>query len=144
MDFKGQQDIIINYIENNIKFYLDQFDLNVPFITEDYIDFDRFKQDFILFTEFDNISFPNNDFNDDCSETERFVINFYLVFRNDTPINLNKKMLNASSAFCNLIKELEIDDFLTATINNINFFKYIEGSMNIVASKFMVQFEIEI
>jgi hypothetical protein len=143
MDFKEQKDVIIKYIEDNFNLYLGQYDLNVPKITEDFIDFDKFKHDFILFIECDTINFLNT-FNDDCSETERLLMNFYLVFRNDTPINLNEKMLNASSAFGTLIKEFRLDFFLSSNINNINFFKYIEGSTNIVASKFTVQFEIEI
>ncbi|MCL2440476.1 MAG: hypothetical protein FWD14_01920 [Treponema sp.] len=143
INFKEQQDIIVNYINENYESYLKQYNINQPKITTDYIDFDKYKNDFICYVEFDNTTFPATDrFNDDCSIVEKLLINIFLVFRNDTPANLNEKMLNAASAFFEMIREKRI--VLTVNINKIDFFKYIEGTNNIVSSKLNLELSLEI
>ena len=141
IDFQLQQNDIKQYIENN---YQKHSDNNFNIVT-DYLDFDRYKQNFIINIDFDNITFPHSNINDDCSEVERLAVNIYLVHRNNTPNNLNAIMLNAASAFYKLVKDMKKDNlFYDIKINNINFFKYIEGTTNIMASKFALEINIEI
>jgi len=143
MNFREQQTEITDYLEKNFEKYLQEFNLKNPEFVNDFLDFDKYKQSFICFIDFDQIDFPFSRFNDSCSETQRLEVAFYLVHRNDAPANLQTKMLDATSAFCEMIWQFSARKFLSARINKINFFKYVEGSNNIMSSKFTVEFEIE-
>jgi len=143
MNFKEQEKAITEYVKNNFQNYLKEFNLKDPEIVNDWLDFDKYKQSFICFIDFDEVDFPFSKFSDSCSETQRLVVEFYLVFRNDTPSNLQNKMLDGTSAFCEMMWEFDVRKFLSARINKINFFKFIEGSNNIMSSKFTVQFEVD-
>ena len=138
IDFLKQQNIIQEYID-------EIYTIRNFKIVTDYLDFDKYKNDFIINIEFDTINFPFSKLNDDCTKLQNLLVNIYLVHRNNTPSELNKKMLEAASHFHSLIMNMKSDDiFFDVNINNINFFKYIEGSTNIMASKFELQINIEI
>jgi len=145
MDFKKINDDLIEYISKNYEGYLKTFNIDQPFYTTEFLDFDKFKKKFICYIEFDTTNFPiNNQFNDDCSQVANLFVNIFLAFREDTPENLNTKMLNATSAFFQMIKNKRAKNINTAEINRIDFFKYVEGSTNIVASKIVLEMNIEI
>jgi hypothetical protein len=152
IDFKEQRDILIEFINGNYEEYLNRIniknplDLSIkkPLITDEFIDFDKNKSDFVCYIEYDNISFPQSRYNDDCSQTENIIINIFLVFRNSTPSNLNNSMLNATSAFLNMVRNEQFNDAVTSRINKVDFFKYIEGSNNIVSSKLTLEINEEI
>lgn len=141
VDYKKQLENIKNYIKkyNDYLTPIEEYT-----IIDDFIDFDRYKQNFIIFIEIDNINYPITNFNDDCGGIQKMTFNIYLVFRGDTPANLNNKMLNASSSFYELIKHNDIENIMNTNINRVDFFKYIEGSKNIISSKFTIQFDMEI
>ena len=144
IDFKQQQDDLNNYIKDNFPKFLKEHKIEEPFYTNEYLDFDKIKKNFALFLEFDNSTFPTTgNFIDDCSDTEKLLVNVFLVFRNDTPENLNTKMLNATSAFWNMIR-LEQFDAITTHINKIEFFKYVEGNMNLMSSKITIELTKEV
>ena len=135
MDFKETQRAIKNYIEDNYFDYLTIFGIEQPFITCEFIDFDRFKKKFICFIEFESSTFSNADkWNDDCSQTEKLTVNIFLVLREDTPSNLNDRMLNATTAFFNMNREKRISN-INSHIGRVDFFSYVEGNTNIFASK---------
>jgi len=143
MDFRKRLEELENYL-NNYEKYLNDYNIKPPKITTEYIDFDKFKNDFVLYMEFDSSSFPLADKNnDDCSQTELLKINIYLVFRNDTPKNLNNKTMDATSAFYSMAKELNISGLVFSSISKIDFFKYIEGTANIYASKITLDLSLE-
>ena len=142
MDLKKQQENIIDFIRTYYQEYLKEYGITTDFeLTNDFIDFDRFKNDFIVFLEYDSVDFPQSKFNDDCQQMTRIYLNIYLVLRNDTPLNLNDKLLNATSAFGQMINENYVDNFTSAAINKIDFFKYIEGNRNIVSSKIVLNID---
>lgn len=143
IDFLKQQQDIIDYITDNYQEYLNNYSIEKPQVVSDFLDFDRFKNSFTCFVDFDNSTFPNGGYNDDCSKTENLVVNIFLAFRNDTPSNLNNKMLNATTAFYNMIRNNEMNT-ITANINRIEFFKYVEGTNNIFASKLTLELNKEI
>lgn len=144
MDFREQRDAIINFIDKNYEEYLWN-NLEKPFITDEFLDFDRFKHSFICVIEFDSSTFSTSDqFNDDCVKTENLLLNIFLVHRNNTPSKLNEDMLNSTSAFYKMIHSKDISGIITSHINRVDFFRYIEGSNNIVASKITLNLNIEI
>ena len=144
MNFKKQQEIINEYINENYLKYLMEYNIpNKPIITNDYIDFDRFKNNFICFIEFDTSNFPIT-YKDDCSLTENLIVNFYLTHRNNTPELLNELMLDSTSAFFNMIRENQVKNVIEQKINKIDFFKYIEGKNNIFCSKIVLELNIEV
>jgi len=145
IDFKRQRDDLIEYIENNYLDYLIEYNIEKPFITDEFIDFDKFKKKFVCYIEFDSSSFPTvNQFNDDCSNIENLITNIYLVFREDTANNLNDKMLNATTAFIKMIKKEQMNKIINSNVNRVDFFKYIEGNNNIVSSKLILEINKEI
>jgi len=144
MDFKKTQDIIVDYIRNNFDDYLSVFNIERPFITEEFIDFDRFKKKFVCYVEFDSSTFSITDkWNDDCSQTEKLIVNIFLAFREDTPANLNNRMLNATTAYFNMNKEKRISNIISSHITRVDFFKYVEANTNIFSSKLTLEINIE-
>jgi len=143
IDFKTKQNNIIDFITNNYSNYLSEYNIKIPFITNEFIDFDRFKNDFICFVEFDSTTYPFT-YNDDCSITENNIINIYLAHRNNTPDNLNNLMLNSTSAFFKMFRGKGISNSINQKINRIDFFKYIEGTTNICCSKIVLELSIEL
>ena len=145
IDFQQTQNIIQQFIDDNYQQFLDKVGLaNFKTVT-DYLDFDKYKNDFIVNIDFDNITFPNDRSNDDCYSLQQLLVNIYILHRNDTPNKLNEKMLNAASAFYSLILLMNSENlFYDININRVDFFKYIEGATNIMASKFTLQINKEV
>lgn len=144
MDFLKTQNFVMDYIRDNYGGYLSEFNIEPPFITSEFIDFDRFKKKFVCFVDFESSTFSVADrYNDDCSKTEKSTINIFLAFREDTPTNLNDRMLNATTAFYNMNKEKRISNIISSNINRVDFFKYIEGNNNIFSSKLTIELFIE-
>jgi len=144
VDFKKTQDIIVDYINKNYSDYLSIFGIENPFITTEFIDFDKFKKKFIVFIEFDSSTFSITDkWNDDCSQTEKLIVNIFLAFREDTPANLNDRMLNATTAYFNMNREKRINNIINSHITRVDFFKYVEANTNIFSSKLTLEINIE-
>ena len=96
MSIKRIQDILVNKIESNFENYLNEYEIDPPKVTTEFVDFDKFKHNFVCFVEFESISFQRNDrFSDSCSKTGHYYINIYLVFRNGLPEDIqNDNFLN--------------------------------------------------
>jgi hypothetical protein len=141
--FFEQQNKIIDCIKNNYGTYLGN--ISLPEVITDMLDFDKYKNDFSLFVEMSKLNFNRSSFDDDCGDIETLNITCYLVFRNKSPQELNKNLLNASYAFYRLLsKHNTLDVAEKTTINEVNFYKYVEGTKNIVCSEFDLTLEIEI
>jgi len=143
IDFKKQEENIINYVTENYGFFLNNFNIKPPKITAEFLDFDKYKNDFVCYIEFDNSAFSDR-FNDDCTKTETLYINVYLAHRNNTPEKLNSLMLNSTSAFYNMIHIKEMKNIIKQTVNKADFFKYIEGANNIFCGKLSIELIIEL
>jgi len=141
IDFKNKLDSIKDFMEKTYPKYLETFDLEAPFVTTEFLDFDRFKNSFCLFIEYDRVSFTSP-YADDCKGIARIFCDVFLAFRNDTIANLDEKLLNASSAFYEMFRDERIDIADGITIQETNFFKYVEGNKHLVASKFSMEFDI--
>ena len=141
IDFKKKLDSIKDFMEKTYPRYLETFDLEAPFITTEFLDFDRFKNSFCLFIEYDRVSFTSP-YADDCGGIAKIFCDVFLVFRNDAIANLDEKLMNASSALYELFRCERIDMADGINIQDANFFKYVEGNRHLVASKFSMEFDI--
>ena len=139
IDFKKKLDSIKDFMEKTYPKYLETFKLEAPFITTEFLDFDKIKAPFCLFLEFDRITFASP-YADDCQGIANISCDVFLVFRNDTIANLDEKLLNASSAFHELFRCERIPIADGITVNETNFFRYVEGRNTIMASKFSMEF----
>jgi hypothetical protein len=143
--FYEQQEKIIQCIQDNYGKYLAKYDIALPEITIDMLDFDKYKKDFTLFLEMSKLNFNRSSFDDDCGDIENLHLVCYLVCRNNTPEVLNKHVLHTSAAFYTLLaKHNTLDIAEKTTLNEINFYKYVEGTKNIVCSEFDLTLEIEV
>ena len=124
---KVQEDFI-NLIKNN---YKEKYELSL-----DFIDLDKFKNDFTIFVEFEGIK-PKSNLSDDCSEYGELKSQVYLVIRNDTSSNLKSKILNATSDIFNIL----INDDIK--VEGIEFYNYVSGTKYITASEFDLKIDIE-
>jgi|GEM_PF-1812305 len=144
---RKQIEQIIGFLNSHYPGYLDRYGIKPPFITTEFIDFDRFQNDFVLFAEIDTVNFNPSPYADDCGGIQRMLMDIFLVFRNDTVKNLDIKLMDASTAMYELLNDerlararLSIADNLT--VRGMDFFKYVEGSPNLVASKIGIELEI--
>jgi hypothetical protein len=137
MTFKEQQENLINFITNNYELH--------PEIINDYIDFDKYKNDFSLFVDFSRIDFRQSKYDDDCGDIEHLSITFYLVRRNNTPAILNADILDASYSLYKFIKDYpNLGIAQDTVIDSIDFYKYVEGSKYLVCAEFNLSLEIEL
>jgi hypothetical protein len=122
MDLLLQQETIKEFIENNYEDYLTEYSIELPKITTDVLDFDKQKNSFTVFLDFNKINIEDSD---DCGDMERLNITIFLVVRNDTIDNLRKKLLNATSAFIGMRKsDSSFGTAMRSKINNIDFYNF--------------------
>ena len=123
MNLKQEQEQFVEFIKNNYNVNCD--------ITTEFLDLDKFKSDITLFIGFDNINFELSKYDDDCMNYGKLNVSCYLVVRNDTPSNLNNKLLESTDEFYKLIENENYID-----LKNIEFFNYVSGNKYIVATEF--------
>jgi hypothetical protein len=145
ISFFEQQEKIKEFIENNYKEQLDEYNIKMPLIVADFLDLDKYKGDFTLFIDFDKLEFPVTQYSDDCELIEKLSIKFFLVMRNDTHIKLKENLLNATFAFYKMYRNnprFNISD--NTTLLATNFFDYVEATKYIVASEIGMSMEVSI
>jgi hypothetical protein len=130
MNLQHEQENFIKLIENNF--------IDKPEVTTEFLDLDKFKNDFTLFVDFSEIKFEDNKLSDDCQEYGKLNIQCYLVLRNDTPKNLNNKLLAHTDNFYHFLKEYDINT------ENIDFYNFASGTKYIVASEFSLILDIKL
>jgi len=143
INFRNKLETIKGFIEANYPEYLKHFNIKPPVVTCEFLDFDKFKQEFMLFIEFNNVAFNADDYEDDCISIARVSCDIFLVFRNATVESLREKMLDATSALYELFRCERIKIAHNINIDSTEFFNYVEGRNCLIASKMPVEFDIE-
>jgi hypothetical protein len=144
MNFKQQQETLIHFIKDTYKHYIPSH-INEPEITDEFLDFDKYKSNFTLFIDFTKIGFPNSNYEDDCGSIENLSLTIYLVHRNNTASVLNELNLDASFAFYKMIEENPSLGIAQKTaIEGIDFYKYVEGQKYLVCTEINLSLVIEI
>jgi hypothetical protein len=135
VNFKDQQNTIINFISQNYKNYLPAH-INEPEVTTEFLDFDKFKGDFTLFIDFARIGFPQSNYDDDCGDIEHLALTIYLVHRNNKSEVLQANNLDSAFAFYEMIKDKpDLGVAQINTIESIDFYNYAEGNKFLVVSE---------
>ncbi|MCL2218235.1 MAG: hypothetical protein FWB91_14625 [Defluviitaleaceae bacterium] len=143
IDFRKKLDTVKDFVETNYHKYLEAFDVKkAPFITCEFLDFDKFKNDFTLFIDFDRISLSEDRYEDDCVHIARVSCDVYLVFRNAAVETLRANMMDATSALYEMFRCERIDIAHNINIDGVGFFHYVEGNKNLVSSKTPVTLDI--
>jgi len=143
IDFRAKLEAIKDFLKTSYLGYLSPFGIEPPEITTEFLDFDKFKASFMLFMEHDRITFDGGRYADDCERTARITCDIFLVFRNAPSADLIQRILDASSALCELFRCEKIDVAHGISIESVEFFNYVEGRNSLVASKISVEFETE-
>ena len=130
--FLELQNSFIKNIKDNYILYLGKYNIKQPEIITEFLDLDKYKNDFCMFVEFNKIEFPESKYDDDCEKSIRQHISVYLVFRNDSVHNIRENMQNATYAFYEMLCNTNIK------INGIDYYHYVEGQKYIVASQISI------
>jgi hypothetical protein len=132
----------VQFITDNYKNYL-PLGISEPTITEEFLDFDKFKGDFTLFVDFTRINFPESPYRDDCEDVENLALTVYLVHRNNTSNVLQANNLDSAYAFYKMVREKYSLGIANSTvIENIDFYKYVEGTKYLAVSEINLQLDI--
>jgi len=145
ISFFEQQEKIKEFVENNYKKHLDEFNIKMPSMVADFLDLDKYKGDFTLFMDYQKLEFPTAQRSDDCERIEKLHLKFFLVMRNDTPNHLKENLLNATFAFYKMFREDERFNVSEDTkLLAANFYNYVEATKYIVASEIGMTMEISL
>jgi hypothetical protein len=144
LNFKEQQTAIINFITTNYPGYLPP-DITTPEITTEFLDLDKFKNDFTLFIDFSQINFRNSAYDDDCGDIENLSLIIYLVHRNNTCKILQNKKLDSAYSFYNMVKKTNnLGVAQNISIDSIDFYNWVEGTKYLVVTEINLSLIIEI
>jgi hypothetical protein len=144
MNFKEQQQSIIDCITTNYSTYLPP-GITAPEITTEFLDFDRFKNDFTVFIDFARIDFRQSEYDDDCGDIEHLALVIYLVHRNNQSEVLQAKNLESAFAFYKMIKENSgLGVAQDTAIDSIDFYNWVEGTRYLVVTEMNLSLSIEI
>jgi hypothetical protein len=136
IDFLTQQDKILNFIKNEYKNYMiDHLPEPNAYIGEALLDFDKYRDDFTLFTDFGTYEFS---YLSNESTDQDITLNVYLVVRNDTDDKLRRKLLRYTTSFFKFF-DATGSNFGGAVdygiITDLTFYPYAEGQRNIKVSQ---------
>jgi hypothetical protein len=144
INFLSQQDRIIEYIKSHYEEYIPE---RCPFpndYTSEFLDFDKFKNDFTVFFDFGHYTFS---LKTNESELQEFILTVYIVVRNDKPEKLREKVLEYATAFYQMFDHSEqcFDGAVDyGKINSIMFYDWVEGSKNLKVAEIELQLRNEI
>jgi hypothetical protein len=139
IDFLAQQDRILDFIKDGYKNYMtDHLPEPDAYISEALLDFDKYRDDFTLFTDFGIYEFSrlSNE-----STGQEITLDVYLVVRNDTDENLRSKLLRYTTSFFKFFDAAGSNfgglvDY--GIITGMVFYYYAEGQKNIKVSQITV------
>jgi replicative superfamily II helicase len=141
LSFREYQEKIFEFITDNYKNYLPSH-LN-PTYTKEFLDFDKFKNDFTVFIDFARIDFRQSNYEDDCEDIEHCSMTIYLAHRNDKNEVLQNNNLDSAYAFYEMIKDkpnlIIVKDI---SIESIDFYNYVEGQKYLVVSEISLSLQI--
>jgi hypothetical protein len=140
MTFREQQEKIYGYVVANYDDYLPSR-LKNPTFTKEFLDFDKFTGSFTVFFDFSKIDFRQNEYRDDCEDSNYLSLTVYLVHRNNTSEALQADNLDAAYAFYKMVKDNpRLGAAETTSIDSIDFYKYVEGNKYLVISDITLSF----
>jgi hypothetical protein len=144
VNFREQKEKILEFIEKNYINYLpDEF--KIFELTTDFLDFDKFKNNFTVFVDFSQINFRQSNYEDDCEDIEHLALKIYLVHRNNQNEILQSNNLDAAFAFYQMIKDNpSLGIAQKIVIESIYFYKYVEGQKYLVCTEINLSRDIEI
>jgi len=142
INFRNKLEAIKNFIEENFPKYLNEFNIKPPMVTCEFLDFDKFKQNFMVFIDINNVNLSADQYEDDCIKIARVSTDIFLVFRNAPVETLRTNMLDATSSLYEMFRCERISFAHNINIDTVEFFNYVQGNINLVASKIPVEFDI--
>jgi hypothetical protein len=131
INFLEQQNRIIEYIQEHYGEYIPDGFAPPNDYTSDFLDFDKYKNNFTMFFDFGLYTF---ELKTNGSELQEFILTIELVVRNDTHEKLREKILQYATAFYQMFDESDqcFDGAVSyGKINSIHFFDFVEGSKNL-------------
>lgn len=131
INFLEQQDRILDYIQNHYEEYIPEGYGPPDNYTSDFMDLDKYKNDFTVFFDFGTYTFS---LKTNESELQEFILTTNLVVRNDKSEKLRKKILEYVTAFYQMFDQSDqcFDGAVDyGKINSITFFDWVEGSKNL-------------
>jgi hypothetical protein len=141
VSFKEQIEKIIEFIITNYNDFLPQ-DLQNPTYTTDFLDFDKFKNNFTVFIDYARIDFRQSSFDDDCEDVEHLSLTVYLVHRNNKSETLQNNNLTSAYGFYRMLKEKRLIIAKDINIESIDFYNWAEANKFLVVSEFTLSLQI--
>jgi hypothetical protein len=144
INFLEQQDRIIEYIKEHYAEYIPEGYHEPNNYTSDFIDLDRFKNDFTVFFDFGHYMF---ELKTNESELQEIELAVFLLVRNDKSKNLREKMLEYATAFYQMFDYSDqcfdgVVDY--GKISSIIFYDWVEGLENIKVAEITLTLRSEI
>jgi hypothetical protein len=131
VNFFSQQNEIKDFIETNYKDYmLDGLSPPQAYV-DDFLDLDKYRQDFSLFFNFSSYTFERET---NISENQETVLTVFLVVRNDDGDMLREKLLKYATSFYKFFDDTDrnfggLVDY--GKIESLTFFNAAEGQKNV-------------
>jgi hypothetical protein len=134
-DFLKQQNDIEAFIEAEYRNYMSGGLPPPRAYIDDFLDLDKYRQDFTLFFNFASLSFERET---NSSENQETLLAVFLVVRNGTPERLREKLLNYAASFYRFFYASGgnfggIVDY--GRIEGITFFNAAEGQKSVRAAQ---------
>jgi hypothetical protein len=133
MNFREQQDAIIQYIKNEYGKYTGSLPAPDDYTTE-FPDLDRYRNNCTVFIGFGGYRFENET---NSSELQEIDMSVCLVVRGAAPEQLREKMLDYTTAFYEMFYANRslggAVDY--GRIDAVNFYEYAEGSQSVKAAE---------
>jgi len=145
MNLNAIQKSILDYIGQNCEKHLQEFGMGKPQVSAEFMDLDKFKNDFTCFLDFNKITFAENGkFNDDCTAAGQINFSIFLVFRNAAADRLRENMLNGASAFYGLMSGAALAPEIQETaVKSIRNYSIVEGTRFVVISEMEIVADFE-
>jgi hypothetical protein len=134
MNYEEKENKIIDYVRDNFNSFTN--DDNIDHYINEYLDFDLYTMNKIIFFQFENYEYQELT---NSSNLETANMSVFIVIRNDTEKNLHKKLRIFASAFYNMFEKSGcnfngiVDQGM---ITNVFFYDAVEANKNIKLCKF--------
>jgi hypothetical protein len=132
MNYQEKEDLIVQYVKDKFNDFVPSPAVPpVKYFINEFLDFDKYNYDHILFFQFDNYAYEELTFN---SKLETGNMRIFMVVRNDTEQVLHERLRQYASAFWNMFEASRysfsgIVDM--GMITGANFFDAVEGNSGI-------------
>jgi len=149
MDLLRVEKDIVGYIEENCEKHLELFGLEKPQITREFLNLDRFKRKFTCFINLHDsgITFSDDRYQTDCAGTMTIRMSIFLLFRDDIPETMEERMLNAASAFHELMSRPEARcdlSFNEMKVREIRTHPIVAGTQKMLGAELEIEIDTDI